>query len=81
LYHGDFDWPGIRIGNLMRRRYSVEPWRFSAADYLAAPKGKRLHGDSVNAEWDPDLTKAMLKEMRSVHEEALLGSLTADLSG
>src|SRR5207253_6117247 len=33
LYHGDFDWGGIRIANLMRRRYGAEPWRFSVNDY------------------------------------------------
>jgi uncharacterized protein (TIGR02679 family) len=80
LYHGDFDWPGIRIGNLMRRRYGVQPWRFSASDYMSAPKKKRLHGRSSVADWDSHLATAMLQELLSVHEEAVMDVLTKDLS-
>src|SRR5207237_8117527 len=60
VYHGDFDWPGIRIGNLMRRRYAVEPWRFSANDYLAAPKHKLLRGRPSSADSDSALAGTML---------------------
>jgi uncharacterized protein (TIGR02679 family) len=35
-YHGDFDWPGLRIGNHVMREHGAEPWRFGAIDYLAA---------------------------------------------
>jgi uncharacterized protein (TIGR02679 family) len=80
FYHGDFDWAGIRIGNLMLRRYDVTPWRFSLADYLSAPKGRRLHGISSVADWDLHLANAMMGEMRSVHEEAVVDRLTQDLS-
>jgi len=34
-YHGDFDWPGIRIGNVVVRDFGARPWRFGAADYAA----------------------------------------------
>jgi uncharacterized protein (TIGR02679 family) len=80
LYHGDFDWPGVRIGNLMRRRYRVQPWRFSASDYMSAPKKKRLHGRSSAADWDSHLATAMLQELLSVHEEAVMDVLISDLS-
>jgi uncharacterized protein (TIGR02679 family) len=32
-YHGDFDWPGIQIGNLVMRRHSARAWRFDIAAY------------------------------------------------
>jgi uncharacterized protein (TIGR02679 family) len=80
FYHGDFDWAGIRIGNLMLRRYDVTPWRFSLADYLSAPKGRRLHGISSVADWDLQLANAMMGEKRSVHEEAVMDCLAQDLS-
>lgn len=33
LYHGDFDWPGLRIANLVIRSFRAEPWRLGAGDY------------------------------------------------
>jgi len=36
MYHGDFDWPGLQIGNRMMRTWQAQPWRFSARDYEAA---------------------------------------------
>jgi hypothetical protein len=35
-YHGDFDWPGVRIGNHVMREHGAQSWRFGAADYEAA---------------------------------------------
>lgn len=35
-YHGDFDWPGIRIANTLMQRWPVQPWRMHAADYRTA---------------------------------------------
>jgi uncharacterized protein (TIGR02679 family) len=46
-YHGDFDWRGSRSAAGSCRRRSVEPWRMSAADYLAAPGGGPLTGREV----------------------------------
>ena len=37
-YHGDFDWPGLRIGNHVMREYGARPWRFGAADYENAAR-------------------------------------------
>jgi hypothetical protein len=36
VHHGDFDWAGIRIGNVLHRQLSVEPWRFDTEAYLTA---------------------------------------------
>jgi uncharacterized protein (TIGR02679 family) len=33
-YHGDFDWGGLRIGNVVFGRLPVVPWRFDSAAYL-----------------------------------------------
>lgn len=79
-YHGDFDWPGIRIGNLIVQRYGSIPWRFSAADYLEATKGKALRGKPAIACWDSGLSAAMMECGKSVHEEAVLQSLLNDLA-
>lgn len=79
-YHGDFDWPGIRIGNLIVERYGSTPWRFGAADYLEAPKGKVLRGKSAIACWDPGLSAAMTECGKSAHEEAVLPALLNDLA-
>ena len=35
-YHGDFDWGGVRIGNVLFDRLPLSPWRFDAASYRAA---------------------------------------------
>lgn len=32
-YHGDLDWPGIRIANVVIRAWDATPWRMSARDY------------------------------------------------
>lgn len=29
-YHGDFDWPGLHIGNHVMREHGAAPWRFGA---------------------------------------------------
>jgi uncharacterized protein (TIGR02679 family) len=36
-YHGDFDWPGIGIANLILQRHQAVPWRMSVDSYLMAP--------------------------------------------
>ncbi len=35
-YHGDFDWGGVRIANVLFRLVPFVPWRFTTADYLDA---------------------------------------------
>jgi uncharacterized protein (TIGR02679 family) len=81
-YHGDFDWPGLVIGNFLVREFGAEPWRFAAADYLAATAehGIALRaGKPVIAQWDPELTAAMAARGVVVHEEAVADVLMMDL--
>ena len=83
-YHGDFDWPGLRIGNHVMREHGAQPWRFSAADYEAAVQmvsspGQTLTGKVIDAHWDAALSIAMQKHRASVAEEALAAILLQDL--
>lgn len=79
-YHGDFDWPGIRISNLVLSRHRATAWRMSADDYRIAPAAKvRLEKASVVATWDPTLMPAMQSRGRAVFEEQVLDSLLKDL--
>lgn len=85
LYHGDFDWPGIRIGNHVMRTHGALSWRFSAADYVAATEmlsgqGHPLVGNVTEALWDKDLTTIMQKRRIAIPEEALASSLLQDLN-
>lgn len=80
-YHGDFDWPGIRIGNRVMRRLAAMPWRYSSDDYLVAAPGARspLGGAPADALWDPRLRPAMEEAKVQVEEEDVLDDLLADL--
>ena len=83
-YHGDFDWPGLHIGNHMVREHGARPWRFSATDYLAAvvdaPRpGRPLAAAGVAALWDGALAKAMREEKLAIDEETLADLLLQDL--
>jgi uncharacterized protein (TIGR02679 family) len=83
-YHGDFDWPGLRIGNHVIREHRAQPWRFGAADYTVAVRtvsspGQMLTGKAINAVWDQELTLAMQQHRVSIAEEALAGLLLQDL--
>ena len=83
FYHGDFDWPGIRIGNFVMRELHASAWHFSTADYEAACPG---FGESLNesgrveALWDGRLAAAMSEHGKSVHEEAVAELLLPDLA-
>ena len=87
-YHGDFDWAGIAIANVLIGAHGCQPWRFGAADYLEALAGLApvvaelppLGPDAVPSCWDSSLTATMADAGRAVHEEFLLGDLLADLS-
>ncbi|WP_082549259.1 DUF2399 domain-containing protein [Rhizobacter sp. Root404] len=35
-YHGDFDWPGIRIAGHVIRMHGAIPWRMGSSDYEQA---------------------------------------------
>ena len=83
-YHGDFDWPGLRIGNQMLQEHDARPWRFSTADYraavISAPRpGRPLDDAAVSALWDDTLAGAMLTERLAIDEEALADMLLDDL--
>jgi uncharacterized protein (TIGR02679 family) len=80
-YHGDFDWGGIRIANVLHDRVPLTPWRFDTTSYLAAGDvGRPLTGAPVEARWDPALTPAMSRVGRRIEEELVLDDLLDDLS-
>lgn len=83
-YHGDFDWPGIRIANHVFSTWPALPWRLGVDDYLDAagrwsdsPHG--LEGKAVVARWDADLLPAMQRYGIAVAEEAMVDPLLQDL--
>jgi uncharacterized protein (TIGR02679 family) len=83
-YHGDFDWAGLHIGNHVMREHGAKPWRFGAADYLAAvttaPRQTQSLGQkAVEASWDDALSLAMQERRIAIAEEAVAGSLLPDL--
>ena len=72
-YHGDFDWEGIRIGNVVMSRHSATSWRFNANDYKqAATNDFVLTGKPVSADWDSLLSGALQEHGTCVHEEEIL---------
>lgn len=77
-YHGDFDWAGIRIGNIVIGRHGAAPWRFTAEHYRDA-RGQALEGAPAMATWDPELTTKMSQARRALEEETVLEALLADL--
>jgi uncharacterized protein (TIGR02679 family) len=82
-YHGDFDWPGVAIANLIAE-VGAQPLLMGAADYQAAARSGRAALDlnvvPVAASWDPALTTAMARLGVAVREEAVLGDLLACLT-
>lgn len=84
-YHGDFDWPGIRIANFVLRRWRALPWRMGSRDYESAVRSATgllhtLSGAPVDADWDPLLAIAMQDHGTAIAEEAVTEALLADLS-
>jgi len=83
-YHGDFDWPGVQIGNHVMRAWDAQPWRFAAADYEAAaasaPHTRRDLADAgVVASWDAALAPTMQRHGLAIAEEAVAARLLEDL--
>ncbi|MDO1528510.1 TIGR02679 family protein [Fulvimonas sp. R45] len=83
-YHGDYDWPGIGIGNFVMRTWRASPWRFGAFEYRAAvgqaPSRSRDLGTArIEALWDAELTAAMEEHGLVLAEEAVVGQLLDDL--
>ena len=84
-YHGDFDWPGIRIGNHMMREHGAQPWCFGAADDLSAlgiaPRpGRPLQGVEGEPSWDATLAVAMRTAQQAIDEEMVAEQLIQDLA-
>jgi len=82
-YHGDFDWGGLRIGNVIFGRIPASPWRFHAADYRAVAQpghGRRLTGPPATAHWDPCLAGTMREAGVAVEEEHTVDDLLSDLA-
>jgi uncharacterized protein (TIGR02679 family) len=87
-YHGDFDWPGIAIANVLVGTHNGRPWRFGAGDYVQAlarlaptvAELPLLGSTPTQACWDAELTGEMARAGRAVHEELVLDDLLADLT-
>lgn len=83
-HHGDFDWGGLTIGNLLHRRVPIEPWQFDRDAYLRAaaahPHAAPLTGTPVAASWDPWLSEAMLEAGRRIEEEMVARDMLAMLA-
>ncbi|WP_371878625.1 TIGR02679 family protein [Conexibacter sp. S30A1] len=85
VHHGDFDWPGITIANLLQRRLPLKPWQFGADAYREAVLAHRhtasLVGAPVLASWDRELTATMAATGRQVEEELVAQDLLDSLEG
>lgn len=80
FWRADFDWAGLRIVKRGLERFpDAEPWRMSAEEYRAAPKGIGLRGHRIDVPWDPRLGEEMAAAGRAVMEESLIGPLLQDL--
>lgn len=76
MYHGDFDWPGLHIGNQMMRTWQARPWRFSAQDYEASAMNaaslrNQLSETFVMASWDEALAPMMRHHKIAIAEEVV----------
>ncbi|MEU6698852.1 TIGR02679 family protein [Pseudonocardia sp. NPDC046786] len=82
-HHGDFDWGGVRIANLLVAALPVVPWRYDTLSYLRwvgrSSSGAPLRGTPVEAAWDPALAAEMRRIGRSVEEERVVDELLSDL--
>jgi len=83
-YHGDFDWPGIAIGNVVMDQCGADPWRFGTQDYQAAARvchmpNRRLEPSGREASWDAALGEAMREAGFAIDEEAVVAALLDDL--
>lgn len=82
-YHGDFDWPGLRIAGVLRDRIGWTPWRYTANDYVALASrdvlSRLLTGPPATSPWDPGLATAMAEHGRAIEEEAVVDQLARDV--
>lgn len=84
MYHGDFDWGGVRIAAGVLTLPGATPWRYDAGSYLAAVRrglGNPLtNGVPCDTIWDPPLRDAIELRGVRVEEEHLIAELLADLA-
>ena len=87
VYHGDFDWGGIRIANAVRHRVNWRPWRYDHAAYQTAVSTAEplvalagLVGEPAATPWDPGLAAEMQHRNLRIEEELTLDALLQDLS-
>ncbi len=82
-FHTDFDWAGLRIGNLLAALLPTAlPWRMSATDYERGVGGKNtleLTGSTLAATWDESLAETMARHRIAVYEESVLAELLDDV--
>lgn len=82
-HHGDFDWGGLTIGNVLHRRLPVEPYQFDRDAYLRAvalhPHAAPLTGSPTSASWDPGLADAMREAGRRIEQELVASDLLESL--
>lgn len=82
-YHGDYDWAGLRIARSLSSHVPWVPWRYTAADYLAAVQDGRpslgLAGSPAESPWNPGLAAAMALHGQAVEEEAMADLLATDV--
>jgi uncharacterized protein (TIGR02679 family) len=83
-HHGDFDWGGVRIANVLHARLPVVPWRFDTEAYLCAAdtvtSPQPLVGAPAPASWDPHLGETMRRVGQRIEEELVFEELLADLA-
>lgn len=86
VYHGDFDWGGVRIAGAVRHRVNWRPWRYDHVAYQAAVSSHPLTalaglvGEPAVTPWDPELAAAMRDRNLRIEEELTLDALLQDLS-
>ena len=78
-YHGDFDWPGVRIANFVMRNFGAVGWRYGTEHYQPR-SGRRLRGVAVAPDGDASLMQAMIAGGYAVDEEAVAQELMGDLT-
>jgi uncharacterized protein (TIGR02679 family) len=82
-YHGDFDWGGVRIAQVVRHRVNWRPWRYDHQAYQTAVSAAHslagLVGESTATPWDPELAAVMRHHNLRIEEELTLDALLQDL--
>lgn len=84
-YHGDFDWPGLRIAADVLARSASSPWRMGRTDYenerdRHGGTSPRLDGAPAPSPWDPELADAMSRCGSVLYEEDMIDALLDDLA-